>query len=129
MKKIILIAFFSVLLLSCKKEKNHPVIDGVYKGSFKIVENSGSTLGNTIVTFDKGNFTCKTQNNNILFGGSGTYTLDSKTINLKDMNARVDLYLYKLLLNGIYTYSLDGSELKIFTQKNTGYYELNLVKQ
>ena len=129
MKKIILIAFFSVLLLSCKKEKNHPVIDGIYQGSFEIVSNAGLTSGNTIVTFDKGNFTCKTENNNILFGGSGIYTLDSKTINLKDMNARIDLYSYNLLLNGIYTYSFDGSELKIFTQKNTGYYELNLVKQ
>jgi hypothetical protein len=131
MKKVyILIFLISISILSCKKAKNLPLIDGTYTGTFKVIYTSGTQTGITKITFGEGIYSCLGNGNFIPAGGSGIYIQEENKITFKDSNFWTANFDWNLILSGSYDYSFNGENLKIYIKRSSNiYYEYNLVKQ
>jgi hypothetical protein len=127
---ILFFTIFTLSILGCKKEKSQNLIDGTYKGTFKVAYASGVQTGNTTITLKGGYFTCKGNENYIPAGGSGLYSFTELKINFEDHNLWTANFDGNLILSGNYNYTFDGQKLIIFSQRTKeSYYEYNLVKQ
>jgi hypothetical protein len=134
--------FYTVLFLlslflvcsSCKKDSARRMITmGDYTGTFKVVYPSQTQTGPVTVTFSLGNRYRSTFNpNGIPAGGSGIYSFSllQDSITFNEMNYWTGNFDWNLVLTGKYSYTFDGSRLKIWAEKNgVGYYEYDLLRQ
>jgi len=131
---ILYVLLLFLLLSGCSKDNQHAGIAfGDYTGTFKVVYSSQTQTGPVTVTFSPGNRYSSTFNpNGIPAGGSGTYnfSLLQDSITFNEMNYWTGNFDWNLVLKGKYSYTFDGSRLKIWAEKNgVGYYEYDLLKQ
>ncbi|MCP9752196.1 hypothetical protein [Ferruginibacter sp. HRS2-29] len=134
--------FYSVLFLlslllvfaGCKKDGSRAlIIPGTYTGMFKVVYPSQTQTGPVTVTFSAGNRYSSTFNpGGVPGGGSGTCSISlvQDSITFNETNYWTGNFDWNLVLTGKYSYSFDGTHLKIWADKNgVGYYEYDLLKQ
>jgi hypothetical protein len=117
-------------------EGNHPIEEGVYTGTFTVTyfidmpESWGRGSGETMLGLKNGKYSNTGNPNMIPAGGSGTYSISGNKIVFNDENGWLANFDGNLTLHGEYTYTFDGTRLKISAIKNNvGHYEYNLEKK
>jgi len=141
MSKILKIGVFGLflLLLSCDKNENKPVEDGIYVGTFTVKyyfvfvdmpASWGGGSGTTTLELKNGKYTCTGNPDKIPAGGSGDYSTQKNKIIFSDVNGWYADFDWNRILNGEYDYTFDGKKLKISANKSDiGHYEYDLEKQ
>lgn len=122
MKVLMIIALAaSIFMRDCEGEpldsKSLPLVNGVYEGTFILLNQNGSYSGNTSLTITENRFSASGNANRLPAGGSGLYSLanDRQSISFNDENFWTADFDWSLILSGVFQYNFDGNNL-IFTR-------------
>lgn len=141
MKKILMTVTFMVFglvmataIISCRKSEQ-PDPEAVYSGTFTVKYQTAipeqpvvSHSGATTLTLSGGKYSCTGNKDRIPAGGSGTYSIKGDKIIFADQNFWTADFDWRLILNGIYDYTIDGTKIKISRADEYASYEYDLKK-
>jgi hypothetical protein len=130
MKKLVYLSLLTFALSACKKEKNQPLLDGTYSGTFKTWVNNKEQVSDFEVTLNAQRFTTTK-------GGAGRGSF--KIINSDNIKFADELFYtanfdWNTLLSGDYLYRVNGDSLildKVFMQSArdpSQYYQYRLKR-
>jgi hypothetical protein len=118
MKLLLIIALTaSIFMRGCEGEplesQSLLLTDGVYEGTFMLLNQSGSYSGNTSLTITGNRFNASGNANRLPAGGSGIYSLanDRQSISFNDENFWTADFDWSLILSGAFQYNFDGINL------------------
>jgi hypothetical protein len=116
--RCLLILALCLGFLSCSDLSTEPTsIDGTYRGTFTLTHGSGLVESGVVtISFLRGQYTCSPEQKYLPPSGSGLYVIVDDTIRLTDTALHTAEFDWTLILNGSFSFRLDGSHVVLSQQ-------------
>lgn len=131
---IFLSLLFSLLFFGCDDKLSSE--ETVYSGTFTVTYTNEDGTQRTrsgpvkLELRQDGKYFCSGNSDCIPAGGSGTYSLKGGEIIFNDENFWTADFDWNLILNGEYTFTMEGKRLHLSANKNNvGHYAYDLVRE
>jgi len=125
MRTTILLATLALLFSACSGDGSvSPIMEGTYAGTFTITLEDGQTqTGNVTFTFTGSSYSCVSQERYLPPNGAGAFRTMGRIIRIKDTSLHTAEFDWTLILNGDFSFTLDGSRL-VLQQNDTRFHRL-----
>ena len=131
--RLLLILALCLGFWSCSDLSTGPTsIDGTYRGTFTVTHGSGLVESGVVtISFVGGQYTCSPEQKYLPPSGSGLYVIVADTIRLTDTAAHTAEFDWTLILNGSFSFQLNGSDVVLSQQdsEHQRYRRIDLNRQ